>query len=187
MDVARRRLDELAGSGRKLLIYYWVDDAFSLLAIFGNQPDFGSSVSYVCGDTLLGAISSAVLAHLGRRTLPLRRKGQTASLTDVQRIVRELNPISISADGLGRAFVVSPGLARLAASRGGLVVPVAVRASRSLSLGWCGLARVPLPTARISVALGEPIDVRHYRTELLRDVLDCRLRQAHAEAWQRIS
>lgn len=187
VDIACRQLDELAATGKRLLIYYWVDDAFSLLAILSHRTEFGSSVSYVCGDTPLGTVTSAVLGRLGRRTLRLRRDGQATRLRDIQRIVREVNPISISADGLGTAFVVSPNLARLAATRGGLVVPLAVCASRCVSLRWCGFASLPLPGARISVTLGAPIDACEYPVEALTPVLDAHLRRAHAEARRQVS
>jgi hypothetical protein len=181
LETAERRLGEARASGR-LLLYYWIEDAVSLLTILSRCANLGSDVVYVCGDTYLGWATSRVLTRLNRRTLPFSQPGSGLRLRDIQNIVREVRPISISADGLGPFGRVNAGLGRLLMSRNAIAVPLSARPSRYWTLGEHGIIQVPIPGCRIAVAVGPLVAAGASNGEGPVQALEHALRAARAEA-----
>jgi hypothetical protein len=175
---------KILGGRRKLVFYYLLEDSLCMLVVARKLGDrFGGDFVSVCGSTIVGRGMRVVLRQLGRRSLPLTLSSKIPSLRDVQLLVRERAPITLSADGLGEAGRVTEGLARLVRARGAIAYPVAVRAAWSLP----GSTRlhVPLPGSKIGVVIGAPVS--GMGDDLTIQRLDTALRDARASAAQLLS
>jgi hypothetical protein len=160
LDAVERQFRLLRDSsqGRRLLLYYWIEDVVPRLVIAratGTELDV-DTVS-VCDDTWPGRLIAKVLAKLQRRSLPLRLSHGMLGVKDLQVLIRERAPLSIAADGRGPYGRVHPSLARLVQSRDAIAIPVSVLASPCLRARLAGRIAVPVPGARLAIALGSPV------------------------------
>lgn len=178
LGAAHARVQDIAlqQSVRKVTYYYFYSDVLALVFLnYRAQVALCGNAVSVCGDTLVGNVIRVALERFGRRTLPFRFRDRALAIRDVKAMVSEPAPISISADGLGRAGVVDEGLARLLQSRGGVAVPVSVRAMHAASLSLAGRLTIPLPGAALSVVIGRNVlsrrDIGEFTAELQAAIL----------------
>lgn len=168
---------------RRILFYYLIEDAIPLLVVIRRAGDrLGGGFTSVCGDTWMGYVVSKVLGGLGRRTLPLRFGHAALSIRDVKALVREPGPLTIAADGRGPYGRVHPDLRRLVEGRKAIAIPLAVRISDRSRLCRVGPASVPLPGAKMAIAVGAPIIAVAAEVPVSTEELEGRLREARAAA-----
>jgi lysophospholipid acyltransferase (LPLAT)-like uncharacterized protein len=171
IDDARRELDSLgAHPGRRILFVHPIEDVIPRLVmdqvlerIYGLRlaPD----ALFVCSDTLLGAIAARVLWLVGRPSVRLSSLNPTLRIADLHRIVREVRPVCIVADGVaadGRAAggAFHPRMWELVKRRGALAVPVSISCSRAVRVRRFARLMVPYPGSRIALAIGPIVDPR---------------------------
>ena len=168
---------------RRILFYYLIEDAIPLLVVIRRAGDrLGGGFTSVCGDTWMGYVVSKVLVGLGRRTLPLRFGHAALSIRDVKALVREPGPLTIAADGRGPYGRIHPDLRRLVEGREAIAIPLAVRISDRSRLCRMGPASVPLPGAKMAIAVGSPVIAVTAKVPVSTEELEGSLREARAAA-----
>lgn len=159
-EVVNEQLAHIRGrySPRSLLFFHWSEDEVPRLIVAQRLgAGLGKDVSYVTDDTVGGRVGARLLATLGHQTVPLRISRPAQRLRDTRRILCTKGSLSISADGRGPYGTINRGLPQLALRRDAVAVPVSVVASRALRLRRPAPVTLPLPGARLAIAIGSPI------------------------------
>lgn len=157
---AIRRLEVARRSGESCVFFHWSRDEIARLVLATRLGlNLGGQVSYVTDSTLGGRFGSLVLRRLGYATLTFRVSSTAMRIKDIREILRARGDISISADGRGPYETINPVLEQLIVHRRALAVPVAVVASPSVEIRRPWPLVIPMPGARIAVAVGRPVDL----------------------------
>lgn len=160
-----------------VLFFYWQRDVLALFVLGTSDSQVGAllrRVEYLCDDTFGGRVSAAVLRRLDGRSRLLSRSSAVARARDLQGTMRAKSALGIAVDGHGPYGTVGLEFARLARGSRGAVVPVAVGSSAEVSIWLRARMLLPMPRARLTIAVGDPAD-RSLAPEALRASLQAAL------------
>lgn len=109
-----------------------------------------------------GEIIARILERFGFRLVRgSSKKGGSAALKEMVRLLREDKDLAITPDGpKGPREVVKPGVAQVARLTGKAVIPIAFSASRAWRLGSWDRFLIPKPFSRGVYVVGEPLRCR---------------------------
>lgn len=172
--------------GRRLFLYYWIEDSLPLMLYAGRSGKIPESLQVVCDDTLGGRVVATVLSHLGLPHAPLRLARPTRRIRDVQRLMKSTITTAIAVDGRGPYRKIGIEFPRLVRESGGLACPIAARVDRSWTAWPTPRIVVPRRGARLSIALGSPSSAATDEEEL-RLGMEQRLSEAVSLAESRLA
>jgi lysophospholipid acyltransferase (LPLAT)-like uncharacterized protein len=138
------------------LVGFWHGKYFALLVLLRGIP---GTVLIRAG--FHGEVIAAICATLGYTAVLIARRDRERAIAQIRAVLRGNSLCATALDGpLGPARRVKASLIRLAAEAGAEIVPVSVLAAPRLVLGWRWDRReIPLPLARVGLAVGEPIAI----------------------------
>lgn len=137
-----------------------------------------------------GEFIAAVARALGHLTVPgSRHKGGVKALKELAAYVHRGHSAGLAADGSrGPAHVVQKGVLYLARETQAPILPLAVAASRKVTLNTWDRFELPLPWGQIALLLGSPLKIapgdRGAALEKRRLDLEARLQQLFLESQQ---
>jgi lysophospholipid acyltransferase (LPLAT)-like uncharacterized protein len=146
----------LTGADTPRLVGFWHGKYFALLALLR-----GVEGSVLIGAGFRGEVIAAICRALGYTPILLPHGDRARALEEIRAALRRNVQCATALDGpTGPARRVKPSLLRLIAEVGAEILPVSVVASPRLVLGWRWDRReIPLPLARVRLAVGEPIAI----------------------------
>lgn len=159
-DAARARLRALHEElgGRRVLLFYWIEDALPLmLGARLAENLLQSEIAFIRDETIGGRIAAGMLERAGRPVRGLRTSPLAARARDVQELIRDPGWLGIAVDGRGPYRRVGRPFARLAARRDGFAVPLAARVDRAWTVRAGAPLRVPRRGTAVTVRFGEAI------------------------------
>lgn len=175
------RVLRLTGDDRRpVLVVYWIRDALALAVLPFSESavrHFIRSVAVLVDTTLAGRITGRLIELLGGRYRMLQPPGHADRLRRLHEIITERASNALAVDGRGPYRQMGTAVLSLASALDALVLPVAARASRTVTVAPRSKVRVPLPGCRIALVIGEPMSVgrgnaRRVAAAQLRDALD---------------
>ena len=152
-----RALHEDLG-GRRVLLFYWIEDALPLMLGARLAEDLlRSEIAFIRDETIGGRITSGMLERTGRPVRDLRTTPAAARTRDVQDLICDPGWLGIAVDGRGPYRRVGRPFARLAARRDGFAIPLAARVDRAWTVRAGATLRIPRRGTSVTVRFGEPI------------------------------
>jgi lysophospholipid acyltransferase (LPLAT)-like uncharacterized protein len=175
-----RTLRLMPNNGRPVLVVYWIADVLTLAILPFCEPasrQLLRSVDVFVDATLEGHVTGRLIELLGGRYRMLQLPGHPGRLKQLHEVMAERASCALAVDGGGPYRQVGTGLPTLSSALGALIVPVAARASRTVTLAPRSRVRVPLPGCRVALAIGDALSVareapRRLAAEQVRDALD---------------
>ena len=124
-----------------------------------------------------GEIATRALNRWGIRSVRgSATRGGTAGFLQLVRAFRSGYHLAIVPDGpRGPRYQVKPGVIHLARATGATIFPVSYAATRQRQLRSWDRLIIPLPFARITYVVGEPIEVPRHATDETVETLRCEL------------
>jgi lysophospholipid acyltransferase (LPLAT)-like uncharacterized protein len=170
-------LDRALAGRRPLLVGFWHGVYFPLLPLLR-----GHAGCIFIGEGLHGRLIAAICDSLGFTPVLLPHGDQRRALARMRVALRSDLPCATPLDGPhGPAHRVKPALLEIVSELGGSILPLAVAAHPVLILGWRWDRRIlPLPFARIHLAVGEAIPVPGNGTPASRGAMAARIAWALA-------
>lgn len=156
-DLALEKLDRLVENGDRVAAVFWHGMYFPLFALAR-----GRQVIVLTMESFRGEVIAAICRWFGYTpvVLPAHSQGQTLQL--LRSVLTGRTPlVAIALDGpLGPYRSVKPGFVALAGALKLRVLPITVHSRPVLQAkGRWDKRETPLPFARITVAVGDPIDI----------------------------
>ena len=138
------------------LVGFWHGKYFGLLALVR-----GIQGTVLIGAGFRGNVIAAMCERLGYTAVQIARRDRERAIARIRAALRSDTLCATALDGpVGPARRVKASLIRLAAETGAEIVPVSVVAAPRLVLGWRWDRReIPLPLARVRLAVGAPIAI----------------------------
>jgi lysophospholipid acyltransferase (LPLAT)-like uncharacterized protein len=138
------------------LVGFWHGKYFALLVLLRGIP---GTVLIRAG--FHGEVIAAICRTLGYTPVLIARRDRERAIAQIRAALRAGTLCATALDGpVGPARRVKASLIRLAAETGAEVVPVSVVAAPRWVLGWRWDRReIPLPLARVRLAVGAPIAI----------------------------
>ena len=158
--MASLRAVRAAYPGRKIVLFYWIEDILPMMVIDRQQDaraGWSRDIEFICDDTYGGRVTECLLQSLGRRTLFLHRTKPVQRIRDLQAIVRSKAPMGITVDGGGPYGRVGAAFARLLDRTGAIAVPMSAVAARAWHVRLRAILSVPHPRTAVALTIGEPI------------------------------
>lgn len=142
--------------GPPRLVGFWHGKYFALLALLA-----GSRGSVLIGSGFRGEVIAAICESLGYTPILLPHRDREGALGQMRAALRGTPLCATALDGpVGPARQVKRSLLRVLAEVGAEVLPVSAVSAPRLVLGWRWDRReIPLPFARVRLAVGEPLSV----------------------------
>jgi len=154
---ALKRLDELAATGKPILIVVWHGKYFPLLPMVRNRD-----VAVITNASFRGMVVGRVCRMFGYTPIHMPVREKVNKMDYIKQALKDGTRIlAIVPDGpLGPYHVVKNGAARLASEVGFRILPLSVASSPKMILHkrW-DKYEIPPPLARVAIELGEPLDV----------------------------
>jgi lysophospholipid acyltransferase (LPLAT)-like uncharacterized protein len=146
----------LTGADTPRLVGFWHGKYFALLALLR-----GTTGSVLIGAGFRGEVIAAICETLGYTAVLIDRRDRERAIDQIRAALCANLRCATARDGpVGPAGRVKPSLLRLTAEVGAEILPVSVVASPRLVLCWRWDRReIPLPLARVRLAVGEPIAI----------------------------
>jgi lysophospholipid acyltransferase (LPLAT)-like uncharacterized protein len=149
------------GHGRILLVY-WIADGVAV----GFLPfldcvfeEAARAIRFLYDDTFWGRVCARFHGRLGGCCTILAPKGTAARLSQIRSLMGAPASYALAIDGGGPYRVVGTGLSALAAALDASIVPIAVATRPAMVVARRSGVRLPLPAARVAVAIGDHISV----------------------------
>jgi hypothetical protein len=167
----------------QVLLTFWHNRAV-VMPIAGH----GKKLCILNSQSRDGEIATRALARWGIRSVRgSATRGGTAGFLQLLRAFRQGYHLAVVPDGpRGPRYKVKPGVIHLARATGAPLIPVSYSASRFKQLRSWDRLIIPLPFARITYIVGEPINVPRHASddevEGLRQQLETSLNELTAEA-----
>lgn len=155
--VGREVMPSFTGKGEGFVGIFWHG---RLLMIPFIYP--GSAMHVLISTHRDGEIIARVMERFGFRLVRgSSKKGGTAALKEMVRLLRDNKDVAITPDGpKGPREVVKPGVAQVARLTGKAVIPMAFSASRAWRMGSWDRFLIPKPFSRGVYVVGEPLSYR---------------------------
>ncbi len=152
--VGREVMPSFTGKGEGFVGIFWHG---RLLMIPFIYP--GRAMHVLISTHRDGEIIAKVMERFGFRLVRgSSKKGGTAALKEMVRLLRDDNDVAITPDGpKGPCEVVKPGVAQVARLTGKVVIPMAFSATRAWRLGSWDRFLIPKPFSRGVYVVGEPL------------------------------
>ena len=183
------RMEEAWATGRPVILTAWHGMTMMIAAFVGNYADLTRYVVIVPNDTR-GATLSIWAQSMGIDTFPVSMDdismGGARRMVELMGIMRQGKGLYINPDGpAGPTHEPKSGLAYVARKTGACIVPIGAYAAACYRLSRWDRYTVPLPFARIAVAVREPFEIDpdtdiESASALIRDRLDDAERAAEA-------
>jgi lysophospholipid acyltransferase (LPLAT)-like uncharacterized protein len=151
------KLDHRLKQGERLVAAFWHGKYFSLLPLANGLP-----ATVVTVDSFRGKVIARICRCFGYRAVQVSRSAGTPALAHVEDELSDGAVLAAAAvDGpLGPRHQPKAGAIRICADLGYRLVPVSVNgAPKIVSAKRWDRHEIPLPFARVRIAVGEPIDV----------------------------
>ena len=185
--VGEERIQPLEQAGQPLIWVFWHGRQM-LIHAFRRPRGYVVMVSH----SRDGELQAAVMRHFGAHVVRgSSSRGGAAGLVGLARSLKSGHPGIVTADGpRGPIYCLKPGALHLARATGARLVPLSAEARTRKVLGraWDRF-RIPMPFTRVSVVIGEPLEVPadagEDELERLRVGFEGELRRATREADQR--
>jgi lysophospholipid acyltransferase (LPLAT)-like uncharacterized protein len=138
------------------LVGFWHGKYFALLALVRGIPG-----TVLIGAGFRGRVIAAICEDLGYTAVQIPHHDRERAIAQIRAALRSHTLCATALDGpLGPARRVKTTLIRLAAEAGAEIVPVSVVTAPRVVLGWRWDRReIPLPLARVRLAVGAPIAI----------------------------
>ena len=158
LDVLARRIE---GGSRPIIYYCWHADEPLMMLAFRDVPE-QLMVTPIGHDGPLSRILSGTAARFGYNLWIYRRKSSIRPKEQIIELLRTRKcNIGLIPDSGGPYGRVKPGVAEIARDAEALLVPLAIRGRRILTLKWPWRYRFPLPFCSLVVYNGTPLDGRN--------------------------
>lgn len=151
-------------SERPFVLSAWHGMTMMLVGFFANHYDM-SRIVLIMPDDWRGAALEILANKLGTEPFPMNLKGDESMgaarrFARLVRKVRNGRDAYITPDGPeGPAYVIKPGSAFLAQKANALILPLGAYARHGYRLNRWDTYTVPYPFSRISIHVGEAMDV----------------------------
>jgi lysophospholipid acyltransferase (LPLAT)-like uncharacterized protein len=158
----RSDLDPFHDAGKGRIYAFWHSHLLPLAFYFRNTEK-----TAVISESRDGARAAAVARRWGHAVIPgSSSHGGALALRTCVRELREGTTIVITPDGpKGPREIVKQGVAQIALLSGAAVVPVSAVVEKAWRLNSWDRFMIPKPFARITVRLGDPVDLRAGATD----------------------
>jgi lysophospholipid acyltransferase (LPLAT)-like uncharacterized protein len=142
--------------GDNVIVAFWHNRLLLMPLLAAGVP-----VSIMVSHHRDGEIATRALALWGIRTVRgSSTRGGVAGFLRLVEAYRHGDTLAVIPDGpRGPRYEAKPGVIRLAKATGASIFPVSCAVSRSIQLRSWDRLIVPLPFARVTFLVGEPIDV----------------------------
>jgi len=158
-------LETAVTAGRPLIFTAWHGMTMMLAGFFSRNLDL-SRIMLILPDDWRGDALAIFAEKLGAHPYPMDLKGKEAGMAAARRLAQLVREVKkgkqayITPDGPdGPSYQIKPGMAFIAQKTGALILPVGGYARHGYTVPRWDRYLVPYPFARISIAVGEPIDL----------------------------
>jgi lysophospholipid acyltransferase (LPLAT)-like uncharacterized protein len=151
-------LDRIRTSGRQPIMAFWHGRILPAAYYFRRR-----GIVVITSENFDGEWIAGIIERFGYGTARgSTSKGARRALRQLMRDIGAGRPVGFTLDGpRGPARVAQPGAVWLAKATGNPVLPFHLEADRSWTLNSWDRTQVPRPFATVSIAMGEPLEVRN--------------------------
>lgn len=176
------RLGQYVADGNQVLAVFWHGTYFPLFALAR-----GTNAVVLTSDSFRGLVIAGICRRFGYKPvlLPAEARGNGLS-TLVQLFEKRPGLVALALDGpVGPFHRIHSGALRLSAHNGVKLVPLGIAIERKIILTsrW-DRQEIPLPGSRITLAVGDMIDLAKQPGELAPEAWQSSVQQGMDLAWQ---
>jgi lysophospholipid acyltransferase (LPLAT)-like uncharacterized protein len=150
-------LDRIRASGRQPIMAFWHGRILPATYYFRRR-----GIVVITSENFDGEWIAGIIERFGYGTARgSTSRGARRALRQLTRDIGAGRPVGFTLDGpRGPARVAQPGAIWLAKATGNPVLPFHLEADHSWTLNSWDRTQIPRPFATVSIAMGEPLDVR---------------------------
>lgn len=159
---------------RPLLIPFWNAHSLLLLAAYLTTEELKGAlrnVEAVADDSVGGYLTQSLFRRAGLPLRLIRHAAQAERLMDIESILTDKPSLVMAIDSHGPYRFVSTPTARLAKTLGATVLPISAASNQVIKVFRKIGMSVPLPRARIRVAIAAPIECHSISISAVRQLL----------------
>lgn len=158
------RYESIVASGRQPIFAFWHGRILPATLFWRNR-----GIVVITSQNFDGEWIAGIIRRFGYGTARgSTSRGGVRALVQLRRELGAGKPVAFTVDGpRGPARVAQPGAVFLAGATGQPILPFHIEASRSWTAGRWDQTQVPKPFSRVSVAIGEPVEVNGTDADLV--------------------